>query len=502
MDSGGNLNCWFKSVFFVLGYPEIFDLFKSYKDFVKPDNDLYKTLSTIISKNTVYSLKTYKHDEKKYYKVNYNIFCKILSEPDVLRKSVFGSTEFNISLYNSITCQDLPYFELYVIYFLKNGCGLKVLDLLYLESSRQNEYDDDVYYFFHKFYNYNDRLIFSDEKKKIKIAQQTFTETDQEKDNKKFDIVVVSHHKYNSKLTRYFTELSKVRDNNLLKYSNKTSGYQPKNINKKLLLLNISHDYKDPPRYYSETEKLKTIVKSTHICGTDIDLNKEFLLFGCLLRNNNTTYTRTDDGKIKKGKTKTIFAYLTYDTPEYKYEIKADDPITPVTVSYTIKSQHYIDDTRFDGSQIVDFKWITELCRFANKTFIITENGIDYEYNFATGDKLLLYMNVFNLINNKLSEIQSDIARKFPDYRIPNTTINNLDLVRGVTYNLETEITDSTSKSSRSSRNSRSSISDSSKSRKTTARNYSPNNSPNYSPNYSPNNNSRSTNSRSRSISN
>ena len=475
MESGANLNCWFKSVFFVLGYPQILDLFFSRYTKTPLDN-LSNSLFEKIKENNVYN--SLKNDKEIY-----NIFCRILSETELFKQLVYGfqRSEFMINLDESITCQDLPYFELYVINFLKYGCGLKVLDLLYLESSRQNEnipseYEDDVYCFFHEFYNYNDRLIFSDEEKKEKIAQQTFDETYQEKD-KILDIVVVSHHKYNSKLTRYFTELSKVRDNKLFKYKDK----QSENINKKLLLLNISRDYKDPPRYYNVTKSWDTVIKTTHIFRPDIDLNKEFLLFGCLLRNNNTTYTRTKDGKIKKGQTKTIFAYLTYDTtPEYKSEIKADDIETSVTVSYTIKSQHYIDDTKTKDEKIVNIEWITRLCRFANKTFKITENDIDYEYNFATGDKLLLYMNVFNFIDKEklFYEIDSDIAKKFPDNRIPITTISKLHR-SAVTYNIET---DTTSDSVRSN--------SSSKSRKTTARNY------------SPNNNSRSTNSRSRSISN
>ena len=431
MDSGGNLNCWFKSVFFVLGYPLILDLYIDNLKFLQDSNKLghknvlYKKLFSSIAKHKIYSLELKDKQEEKIKELD-----NILEEKDI-SKLIIDDKKPNFSnslMASSSSSLDLPYFELYIIYFLKYCCGLQFLDLLYLESSKSKSIDD-VYYFFHKFYNYNNKLIFSDEEIKKRIAQQIFKKTNFTEIFKDFfknylrwpkpgisikyydrllDIVVVSHFKYNRKLTRYFTELSKVEGNNLLKYSNEINNKQPSNITDKVLLLNISHYSKESNSYYSQ-KKGKTIIKTTHICGRDIDLNKEFLLFGCLLRNNNTTFKRMPGMKIIQGKTKTIFAYLIYDTPEY--EIKDGDTIIPVIVSYSIKSMHYIDDTK--QSKIVDFDWIsTPSSNFKDETFIITENGFDYEYNFATGDKLLLYMNVFSLTYNKILEIQSILFDK------------------------------------------------------------------------------------------
>ena len=443
MDSG-NLNCWFKSVFFVLGYSTIFHEYKKYyvsiflsdkkmlnSKILKQMPAPYKLLNDLVKDNNVYDLQHYKDDTKKYYKTNIPKLNAITSDVAQSRQLIVvnsnGNFANNLAKYATI-CQDLPYFELYIIQFLKYYSGLKVVDLLYLQSSKSKSIDD-VYYYFHKYYNYNENQIYTDTTYKNNIAKQRF-------DVKEFfkyyffknhlyffehkssdmpvillDMLVVSHYKYNSKLTKYYTELSKVPNNNLLKYSNEIKNKQPSNITHKVLLLNIINDSKEPIIYYSKKNG-KTIITTTHICGTDIDLNKEFLLFGCLLRNNNS-----------EERTKTIFAYLTYDTPEYKYEIKDDEPKTPVKVSYSINCQNYIDDTI--ESKIVDFDWISHSSNFKDETFIITENGFDYEYNFATGDKLLLYMNVFSLIFDKIFDIQLELSTKFPDYRLQHSTVFN-----------------------------------------------------------------------------
>ena len=445
MESSKNINNWFKSVFFVLCYSNIFDECKKYfdKTFLLKRKLLnlnkekilklpvkYKQLlllNYLLKNKNVYALVKYKDNNEKYYKTNIPKLNDIILDVSILHRLfiINSNSNFANSLVNN-TDKNIPYFELYIIYFLQFYCGLNVLDLLYLQSSNQN---DEVYYYFHKYYNYNDSKIYNDIKYKNKVAKQKFNLKKNFKDyfnknhlyffkhnhrnmkNKMLDILVVSHYKYNKKLTNYYKELSEVQNNNLLKYSNQINDKTLSDINRKILILNINNISKNPIMYYSKKNK-KTIITTKYICGTDIDLNKEFLLFACLLRNNNSNI-----------KTKTIFAFIVYNKPEYEYEIDEHNPLTTVKVSYSINSQYYIDDT--NTNMAIKFDWVTDVSNFKNETFIITEDGFNYEYNFFTGDKLLLYMNVFTLIYNNINKIQQELSLKFPAYKLQNSTYND-----------------------------------------------------------------------------
>lgn len=311
------------------------------------------------------------------------------------KKLLISNENFLNSLTRFKRKGDLPYFELYMIEFLKL-MGANVVELVYFEDKR-------IYSELHNYYDYTNNPTISDKMKEI-ITDDNLSITiktkldDYDKDKnisvsnpkikserkqlltgkqKTLDFIVLVHHKYNKKLTKYYDELIKV-ENKFVQRNDKM------NIGNNLNM--IHYDDKD---FTDET--MITIHRTNYSERT----NKQFKLVACLLRNNNY-----------KENTKTILGFIDCYNAKEVFTNDVDN-----TTSYFIAIKWFLDeqyiseqlDKKKGKEKNQKFNWLkveqntdtdTYKFSFTNKEIIINENGFDYKFNFATGDKLLLYHNI------------------------------------------------------------------------------------------------------------
>jgi hypothetical protein len=310
---------------------------------------------------------------------------------------------------------DLPYFELYMIEFLKL-MGANVVELVYLK-------DKGIYSELHNYYDYSNNKTISEEMVE-KINDENLSRTIQNEldyyetdknisvsnpeikserkqyltgKQKTLDFIVLVHHKYNKKLTKYYDELIRIKNKFVQRDDKMNIGNN----------LNMIH--------YEDKDFRDTQIKTVHKSNYSERTNKQFVLVACLLRNNN--YTE---------KTKTILGYIQFYSAKRIVPDDSDD-----TEPYDIKITWLLSN-QFISEQKEQFNWLnveqnihTDRYKFSftNKEIIINENGFDYKFNFATGDKLLLYHNIHKQFY-KVSIPNFDLIKDLESYEIARLNID------------------------------------------------------------------------------
>jgi len=301
-----NYTCWYKMleiflmlfVYYIKEHVYNFDKLK----------ESINTLNTLLNNNNLEKLL------KKYNPDKNHIIFKKLHE------------------YNH--CNNLPFFELFLINLLKNN-NLSVIDLFCLDG---NNYYPNL----HNYYTYDNNLNFNNN---IRLLNNKFYKlylNDINKyfstSNEKLDVLIVSHYNYNEQLTTYFNSL---KSNLLQKY------------NQYKLISKNNFDFKN-----NKITEIRFILPSQFI-----NKNFKFKMIACILRNSNNDRQQ-----------KNILGII-----------------------YNFK-QFIIDDTK--DNIFVEFNWIINN-KFNNETYTINDdNSNEYNYNFATGDKLFIYINNNNKCTN------------------------------------------------------------------------------------------------------
>ena len=334
-------------------------------------------------------------------------FTDLLSNKPFLNNKLLSE-----QLSRTKNCNNIPYYELFVIDFLKSA-GFTVLDIYIIPELKPTK--KDIYIGGSSKSSSNSSIISSikstssSNRRKIskniiycncyKYYLYTKTKTNIKNNIVKYlkndklyklcleelnrnqlihsDILVVSHYKYNDILTNYFTNVNKI--------SNEL--YNNKEKHDDLLNTGSINDYNI---YVHKNINNITITKFLFF-----DRKIDYKLFACLLRNTNSNI-----------KQKTIVGIIDLLSNE----------------------QFIIDDSKEE--RIVRFDWITKTGIFINNNYIIVSNGFEYKYNFRKGNKFLIYISETKLKEFKDLEAQAHKHDTSTIETESNTLREQIELIR------------------------------------------------------------------------
>ena len=344
-----NLSCWFNIIItlifgnvqiLLLYYNKYITYLNKYKDDLQQDDfeisfqnfirTYFKSIKSIKSIVDIILIFFNIKDNENFNKSVFNF----ITNSYYYKNNLILSNQLNA--YRD-KCNNLPFFELFVIDFFKQ-LDIKVMSAICLP-------DKKVYYNFHKYYCYENKSnienynLLSSKLIADKELKETYKNelNDFIKNYTSNEILVVSHYNHNKQLTEHFTSFNDV-------------------------LLSTEIDiFKG---FTNADQSIINIENNINTIEYKDRKNTSYTLLGCLLRNTNANE-----------KQKTIFGYIDKDEKQHIILNRTNQPNNTKNINIIRKTDIIIDN------------------QFVNKNITFRDDDdFLYKYNFATSDKLLIYI--------------------------------------------------------------------------------------------------------------